>query len=92
MMMRTDWRKLRRERGITLKAVKVATRIDIGYLSRVERGVQSAPAHIFARLARFYGIDWTPEEEAHDVAVTDGAGDHPDRRGRHGTVSDGGVE
>jgi transcriptional regulator with XRE-family HTH domain len=63
----TDWlcstreapvglRELRKQRGLSLEAVAVLAGLDIGTISRVERGLRSPTPETIVRLGRALGI------------------------------------
>jgi len=50
-------RKLRKQKGLTLKQVEKAARVSNSFLSQVERGVRNPPRpDILNRLAAVYGV------------------------------------
>ncbi|AWN48317.1 transcriptional regulator [Methylobacterium terrae] len=49
-------RGLRRERGLSLKAVAGSTGLSIGYLSQVERGLSSPSLRVLTRVADLLGV------------------------------------
>lgn len=53
--MQTPLRKIRLEKKLTISEVANAINCDVGNLSRLERGTQSASLELAERLARFYG-------------------------------------
>jgi len=52
--MDTPLRKMRVERGLTLADLSVATNIDVGNLSRIERGKQLTSIETAEKIARFF--------------------------------------
>jgi transcriptional regulator with XRE-family HTH domain len=48
-------RAIREQRGVTLVQVSIATGIDVGKLSRLERGKVSANPDDAAKLAQYFG-------------------------------------
>lgn len=53
--MQTPLRKMRVEKGLTISDVAVATQLDVGNLSRIERGIQVTSLETAERLARYFG-------------------------------------
>jgi transcriptional regulator with XRE-family HTH domain len=51
----TPLRMIREQRGVTLAQVSIATGIDVGKLSRLERGKVSASPEDAAKLAHYFG-------------------------------------
>ncbi|NIF57506.1 helix-turn-helix transcriptional regulator [Enterobacter sp. Ap-916] len=52
--MDTPLRKMRVERGLTLADLSVATNIDVGNLSRIERGKQLTSIETAEKISRFF--------------------------------------
>jgi len=52
--MHTPLRKMRVEKGLTIAEVSLATQIDVGNLSRIERGKQVTSLETAEKLARFF--------------------------------------
>lgn len=52
--MHTPLRKMRVEKGLTIAEVSLATQIDVGNLSRIERGRQVTSLETAEKLARFF--------------------------------------
>lgn len=53
--MQTPLRKMRVENGLTISEVAMATKIDVGNLSRIERGIQVTSLETAEKLVRFFG-------------------------------------
>ncbi len=53
--MQTPLRKLRLEQHLTIQDVAKATEIDVGNLSRIERGKQVTSLTIAEKLSKFFG-------------------------------------
>ncbi|OCJ30603.1 helix-turn-helix transcriptional regulator [Serratia sp. 14-2641] len=53
--MDTPLRKMRVETGLTLADLALATEIDVGNLSRIERGKQLTSLKTAERLSQFFG-------------------------------------
>lgn len=53
--MQTPLRKMRVERKLTIAEVALATQIDVGNLSRIERGKQITSIDKAAKIAEFFG-------------------------------------
>lgn len=49
-------RNLRMQRGLTQQTAAEQLGISFGFLSRMERGLQSCSPEILARLSMFYGV------------------------------------
>lgn len=56
-MIVTSIRRLRRERGLTLRAFADRIEMDIGYLSIIERGLVDVRMTTLARIAHGLGVD-----------------------------------
>ncbi|MBB3320942.1 MULTISPECIES: helix-turn-helix domain-containing protein [Atlantibacter] len=52
--MQTPLRKMRVEKGFTISDVAAATQIDVGNLSRIERGIQITSLETAEKLAKFF--------------------------------------
>lgn len=52
--MHTPLRKMRVEKGLTISEVAMATQIDVGNLSRIERGAQVTSLDNAEKLSRFF--------------------------------------
>lgn len=52
--MHTPLRKMRVEKGLTISEVAMATQIDVGNLSRIERGTQVTSLDNAEKLSRFF--------------------------------------
>lgn len=52
--MHTPLRKMRVEKGLTIAEVSLATQVDVGNLSRIERGKQVTSLETAEKLARFF--------------------------------------
>lgn len=52
--MQTPLRKMRVEKGLTISEVSIATQIDVGNLSRIERGTQVTSLDNAERLSQFF--------------------------------------
>ncbi|MCC8384611.1 helix-turn-helix domain-containing protein [Photorhabdus laumondii subsp. laumondii] len=52
--MKTPLRKIRIEKGLTISEVSRATSVDIGNLSRIERGVQSPSLDTAEKLSCYF--------------------------------------
>lgn len=52
--MQTPLRKIRKDEGLTLLSVALATKIDVGNLSRIERGRQRTSFENAEVLSRFF--------------------------------------
>ncbi|WP_445494621.1 helix-turn-helix domain-containing protein [Photorhabdus sp. SF281] len=52
--MKTPLRKIRIEKGLTISEVSKATSVDIGNLSRIERGIQSPSLDTAEKLSRYF--------------------------------------
>lgn len=53
--MQTPLRKMRVEKDLTITEVAVATKIDVGNLSRIERGKQLTSMENAKRISEFFG-------------------------------------
>ncbi len=53
--MQTPLRKMRISQNLTIQAVAKATEIDVGNLSRIERGTQVTSLSAAEKLSRFFG-------------------------------------
>ena len=49
-------KELRKERGLTLEAVSVLAGVDIGTISRIERGLSEPRPETVVKLARGLGV------------------------------------
>lgn len=59
-------RKLRRERGLTLKEMAAAIGVSPAYLSALEHGKRGRPGwHLIQRIIAYFNVIW---DEAEDVA------------------------
>ena len=52
--MQTPLRKMRVEKKLTIAEVAIATQLDVGYLSRIERGMQVPSLETAEKLAKFF--------------------------------------
>ena len=52
--MHTPLRKMRVEKGLTISEVAHATELDVGNLSRIERGIQVTSLETAEKLSRFF--------------------------------------
>lgn len=52
--MQTPLRKMRVEKGLTITEVAIATQLDVGNLSRIERGVQVTSLETAEKLSKFF--------------------------------------
>lgn len=52
--MQTPLRKMRLEKGLTITEVAFATQLDVGNLSRIERGVQVTSLETAEKLSKFF--------------------------------------
>ena len=52
--MQTPLRKMRVEKGLTISEVSMATQIDVGNLSRIERGTQVTSLDNAEKLSRYF--------------------------------------
>lgn len=52
--MPTPLRKMRVERKLTISEVAIATQLDVGNLSRIERGIQVPSLETAEKLSRFF--------------------------------------
>lgn len=52
--MPTPLRKMRVEKKLTISEVAVATQLDVGNLSRIERGIQVPSLETAEKLSRFF--------------------------------------
>ncbi|MGC0970169.1 helix-turn-helix transcriptional regulator [Pantoea agglomerans] len=52
--MQTPLRKMRVEKKLTISEVAFATQLDVGNLSRIERGIQVPSLETAEKLSRFY--------------------------------------
>jgi len=58
-------RKLRAERGVTLKAMAEAVGVSPAYLSALEHGKRGRPGwHLIQRIISYFNIIWDEAEEA----------------------------
>lgn len=53
--MDTPLRKMRVENGFTLNDLALATKIDVGNLSRIERGKQLTSLETAEKISQFFG-------------------------------------
>lgn len=53
--MCTPLRKMRVEQGLTIAEVSRQTAIDVGNLSRIERGIQVTSLETAEKLSKFFG-------------------------------------
>jgi transcriptional regulator with XRE-family HTH domain len=57
-------RKLRAERGVTLKAMAMAVGVSPAYLSALEHGKRGRPGwHLIQRIIAYFNIIWDEAEE-----------------------------
>ena len=62
-------RKLRRERGVTLKAMAEAIGVSPAYLSALEHGKRGRPGwHLIQRILSYFNIIWDEAEEVARLA------------------------
>ncbi|KAB0849126.1 helix-turn-helix transcriptional regulator [Cronobacter sakazakii] len=52
--MQTQLRKMRVEKKLTIAEVAIATQLDVGNLSRIERGMQVPSLETAEKLAKFF--------------------------------------
>ncbi|MCI0254516.1 UNVERIFIED_ASMBLY: XRE family transcriptional regulator [Cronobacter sakazakii] len=52
--MQTPLRKIRVEKKLTIAEVAIATQLDVGNLSRIERGMQVPSLETAEKLAKFF--------------------------------------
>jgi len=52
--MSTPLRKMRVEKKLTISEVAIATQLDVGNLSRIERGIQVPSLETAEKLSRFF--------------------------------------
>lgn len=52
--MQTPLRKMRVEKGLTISEVAIATELDVGNLSRIERGIQVTSLETAEKLSKFF--------------------------------------
>lgn len=52
--MTTPLRKMRVEKKLTISEVAIATQLDVGNLSRIERGIQVPSLETAEKLSRFF--------------------------------------
>lgn len=52
--MPTPLRKMRVEKKLTISEVAIATQLDVGNLSRIERGIQVPSLETAEKLSRFF--------------------------------------
>lgn len=52
--MQTPLRKMRVEKKLTISEVAIATQLDVGNLSRIERGMQVPSLETAEKLAKFF--------------------------------------
>ncbi|AKE95240.1 helix-turn-helix transcriptional regulator [Cronobacter sakazakii] len=52
--MQTPLRKMRVEKKLTIAEVAIATQLDVGNLSRIERGMQVPSLETAEKLAKFF--------------------------------------
>lgn len=52
--MQTPLRKMRVEKGLTISEVAIATGLDVGNLSRIERGIQVTSLKTAEKLSKFF--------------------------------------
>ncbi|NIC29326.1 helix-turn-helix transcriptional regulator [Serratia plymuthica] len=53
--MQTPLRKMRLKQNLTIQEVAKATEVDVGNLSRIERGMQVTSLTIAEKLSKFFG-------------------------------------
>lgn len=76
-----ELRRIRRARGVTLRAVEEATGISNAYLSQLETGKITKPSPNFLyRLAEFYKVPYKSLMEDAGYVGEDHAGDEEKRR------------
>ena len=62
-------RKLRAERGVTLKAMAMAVGVSAAYLSALEHGKRGRPGwHLIQRIIAYFNIIWDEAEEVMHLA------------------------
>lgn len=54
VIMQTPLRKMRVEKGLTIAEVAIATNLDVGNLSRIERGIQVTSIDTAEKLSRYF--------------------------------------
>lgn len=52
--MQTPLRKMRVEKGLTIAEVAIATNLDVGNLSRIERGIQVTSLDTAEKLSQYF--------------------------------------
>ena len=52
--MQTPLRKVRVEKGLTIAEVAIATNLDVGNLSRIERGIQVTSLDTAEKLSQYF--------------------------------------
>jgi len=52
--MQTPLRKMRVEKKLTIAEVAIATQLDVGNLSRIERGIQAPSLETAEKLSQFF--------------------------------------
>lgn len=52
--MQTPLRKMRVEKKLTISEVAIATQLDVGNLSRIERGIQAPSLETAEKLAQYF--------------------------------------
>ena len=52
--MQTPLRKVRLENNLTISEVAIAINCDVGNISRLERGIQTASVEMAEKLSKFY--------------------------------------
>ena len=52
--MRTPLRKMREDNGLTISEVALAVQIDVGNLSRIERGIQVTSIETAEKISQFF--------------------------------------
>ncbi len=60
--MQTPLRQIRKSKGLTLSEVAIATNIDVGNLSRIERGTQVTSLDKAEAISQFFGGEVTEME------------------------------
>ncbi|MBK5075197.1 helix-turn-helix transcriptional regulator [Budviciaceae bacterium CWB-B4] len=60
--MQTPLRQIRKSKGLTLSEVAIATNIDVGNLSRIERGTQVTSLDKAEAISRFFDGEVTEME------------------------------
>ncbi|WP_375058386.1 helix-turn-helix domain-containing protein [Zobellella sp. DQSA1] len=76
--MHTPLRKLREKQGITITELSRAVEIDVGNLSRIERGLQRASIDRAEKIAEFFSNEINPMEIIYPEKYQDRSEDNHD--------------